>query len=457
MIDLKNYKKSDKACTLRFFGSVQAEKFSRILNDSLQGVLRRNFISEGENIGFITASIDGRYWHDTMWTRDAGTMIREFVAFGYTGSALACAYRLIALCEKNPEGYYTFPEKFYFGKKDYGYEVDGTASIVIAFAYLYKALSGLGEIENANEIKNFCLGEHSPVAYFVKKINSETFLLGEGEFGGGYKVKGKWFNCVQNFLVAYSLKIWADITEDPKIIKSLNIINEGISKYFIKDEKLIWCLNPQTFQADESVLKFVTNTGFTGINGAFSMASDVFGFDVKGSVYYDVFKNVYFDLIKTPLRREQFEKYGIYTQFDNYCHGLLSSAYGQGYAMQCAAMMNNSDHLEKMLKFFIEAVVEPNKDYKLTRTGKYFTYERLLSPDYFNLPKSMQDIEEGCGELNLVNVSEYLKVARLMVGVDYNGGIFKPVLPSFITGFELENFPIIKDGKYTLYNLRFKK
>ncbi len=74
----------------------------------------------------------------------------------------------------------------------------------------------------------------------------------------------------------------------------------------------------------------------------------------------------------------------------------------------------------------------------------------MLSPDYFELPSEQQDVGEGCGALNVVNVAEYLKLARLMTGVEPSGKDAPPFLPADFTGFSLENVILLSPdcGRY---------
>jgi len=80
-------------------------------------------------------------------------------------------------------------------------------------------------------------------------------------------------------------------------------------------------------------------------------------------------------------------------------------------------------------------------EYKLHRDSPYYFYERTYSPDAVGkIP-----LHEGCGALNLVNVSEPLKVSRLMLGVDdhsMNEVDVIPRIPPDWKGVEAENWPI---------------
>lgn len=80
--------------------------------------------------------------------------------------------------------------------------------------------------------------------------------------------------------------------------------------------------------------------------------------------------------------------------------------------------------------------------------SEYWFYERLLSPDYFSLPEERQTVEEGCGALNVVNVAEPLKIARMIAGGN-NLDEEKPA-PVFIEGvrrIKIKNWMINEQNK----------
>jgi hypothetical protein len=66
---------------LSFTGSLTADLFTRQIAESFQDVLDRNMRSNPDDpmLGFASAFINRQSWPDTMWTRDAGTFLREQV------------------------------------------------------------------------------------------------------------------------------------------------------------------------------------------------------------------------------------------------------------------------------------------------------------------------------------------------------------------------------------------
>jgi hypothetical protein len=119
--------------------------------------------------------------------------------------------------------------------------------------------------------------------------------------------------------------------------------------------------------------------------------------------------------VDVPLRRKEFDRDGIWTQFDLLAGGLgTSPSYGQGYAMQVMLLFDKLDMAGKTLAWLANTTYDPVPGYKLRRDSPYYFYERAYSFD----PADKVNLDEGCGALNLVNVSEPLKVARLLLGVD---------------------------------------
>ena len=126
---------------IKFYGCNAAELFTREIDESFIGVLSKNFVHDDKNImqGFVSASVDGRPWSDTMWTRDAGVFLRELVQWGKYNYACLLADNLIELVLENSEGYFTFPEYFKYGLPGSGSELDGTSAIIIGMVMLIKS------------------------------------------------------------------------------------------------------------------------------------------------------------------------------------------------------------------------------------------------------------------------------------------------------------------------------
>jgi hypothetical protein len=188
------------------------------------------------------------------------------------------------------------------------------------------------------------------------------------------------------------------------------------------------------------------NKGIGSINGVASMYADVLGLQPLGSAWSEDFRHsekTFEDLYNTPLRKAEFDRYGIWTQFDLLADGLLSSpSYGQGYAIQTMLLTDNMTMAGKAVSWLVNATYRPVPEYKLHRDSPYYFYERTYSPDAVGkIP-----LDEGCGALNLVNVSEPLKISRLMLGVDdhsLNEVDVIPRIPIGWEGVEADNWPIL--------------
>jgi hypothetical protein len=110
-----------------------------------------------------------------------------------------------------------------------------------------------------------------------------------------------------------------------------------------------------------------------------------------------------------PMRRELFERYGIWTQFDPpFRDGCATSpSYGQGYAMGSMLLMDRTEMAGKALRWLANATYDRGQLH-----DKFFLFEQLWAPPRAGMARV------GCGELNLVCVMEPLKTARLMLGID---------------------------------------
>ena len=124
---------------LVFSGVPEAEWFTRQVRESLAGVLAKN-CNWPAHPGFVSASVDGRFWWDTMWTRDAGVFLREMAHWGYFDQGLATLRCLFRLVQPNQAGYHMFPEHFKPGEPAAGSELDGTAAILIGGVLLWERL-----------------------------------------------------------------------------------------------------------------------------------------------------------------------------------------------------------------------------------------------------------------------------------------------------------------------------
>ncbi len=448
---MKNLKNS-KPGTLTFEGSYTATLFSKEIAASLEGVLRKNYFGplNTHSVGFVQASVDGRGWTNTMWTRDAGVFLRELIHWGYFGHACMTAECLIDYVEKNEEGFNCFPEHFIRGEKGSGSELDGTGAIIISFVLLCERLAS--DNSTRQKICDFLFQPSSPLQFILKTLKEQPFVPGSGEFGGGCGIDGLYYNVVQNGLCRTALLAGsrlAIICGEATLAKNYKSAAEQLEKnmlvHFVDDNNSwIWCLDIPTLKPDETIIKHYINDGFGGINGVAGMQSDVLGMKPEPADWmgFDISQNTFQQLFSFPLRKEQFEKYGIWTQFNQPpYHLMVSPSYGHGYALMCMLLFDEPEMTGRALDFLALATYQPTTGYVVNRETPYWFYERYFSPDLPN-PETWG---ESCGALNLVCVAEPLKVSRLVAGIDdtdINNMVLIPRLPPGWTGYKATQWPI---------------
>jgi hypothetical protein len=460
---------TDQPVSLRFFGSPDAELFTKELDASFQGVLERNFVSVAGNgfpAGFVNASLPGFPWAGTMWTRDGGTFMRELVMRGYLDHASLLAECLMHLVEKDPNGFYSFPEYFKGSRPGWGTEMDGSTSIVIGMVLLWERLPA-GNSTRQN-IQQFLFQGASPLNSIELELKTKPLVEGSGEFGCGLGVTGLCYNVAQNNLARLALLAGARMADEAgngaKAERYRNLaerVGDAMQKYLVdEDGAWIWCINETAMKPDPSVLGAPGNKGIGSINGVASMNADVLGFQPLDSAWNagaEHSEKTFWRLYNTPLRKAEFDRYGIWTQFDLLAGGFLSSpSYGQGYAIQTMLLFDNLRMADKALSWLARATFRPVPQYDLHRDSPYYFYERTYSPDAVGkIP-----LDEGCGALNLVNVSEPLKVSRLMLGVDDlspQTTLVLPRIPDSWTGIEAHNWPILTARGIARADIWFEK
>jgi hypothetical protein len=442
-----------------FFGSENAALFSKEVTESFKGVLTYDFVSEPGSkypLGFINASPASQPWYGTMWTRDAGTCMRELVYWGYYQHACQVASCVMDYVGTNSDGYIAFPRLIdpQSGPQS-GSEMDGQASTIIAMVALWQRLPANDPFRA--QLYQFLHQKSSPVRSLDHFLKSGPLIPGSGEFGGGKGHDN--YNVVQNNLCALALLSTASMEDEmgehataEKWRADAVTLFHNISKYLINEKGTwIWGIDMQTLKPNHTDSDSATFGGSGGLNGVTCMSADVLGFDPsiwpwKGAVDNGV--KTFDELYAFPLRKEQFDKYGFWAQM-NYTHkGLLTSpSYGQGYALQNMLLLDKLDMAGHGLDFLSDATYKApdiiwslNQDH-YTRLSPYYFYERMYSPE----AKGQIELTAGCGPLNLVNVAEPLKVARLIAGVDdtsLDEVRIIPRLPPSWSGYRLENWPI---------------
>lgn len=450
----------DRPGQIDFLGSTTAALFTKEVRESLNEVFERSYTSQAGGklpLGFIQASPPPQPWWGSMWTRDTGAFLREMVAWGYYTQACQTAACLMDLAGTNQDGYVAFP-RYFSGRNpkalaahETGTELDGHAAIIIGMVSLWQRLPPTNSFRA--RLYDFLHCPASPVRYLHHELESHPLIAGTGEFGEGGP-KGLCDNVVQNNLGALALLAAADMEAAAgdnatarQWRKDAANLFRAIGQCLVDPNGAwIWCIDPKTLKPDPAVLQRPINVGFGGLNGVLCMTADVGGFDPAywpwpGTLAHGV--KTFDQLYAFPLRKEQFDKYGMWTQFNLIHHGLLSSpSYGQGYAIQTMLLLDKLDMAGRALDYLTDYTYRaPGITFEHGRLSPYYFYERLYSPD----ESSKDDLATGCGPLNLVNVAEPLKVARLILGVDDTSSAavrIIPRLPTGWTGYEARDWPI---------------
>lgn len=458
----------DKPGSIRFWGSEAAELFSRQIAESFAGVLRKNYVSQPDSgfpPGFLHASPIPQGWSGTFWTRDGGTFLRELVQWGHYERACLTAECLMKLIAPNEDGYYTCPEFFRGWQRDTGHEFDGTTSVIIGMVLLWERLPAANPFRE--RIYNFLHQEYSPVRYLLARLAREPLIPGSGEFGGGCTIPGLHYNVVPNNLAVYALTAAANMEDSAgerkyagQLRRAAWTLRRNIEKYLVdSDGGWIWCIDPATLQPNPDVVNHIINKGFGGLNGPACMYSDVMGFDPVGSGWWGAKPSTAtFDkLFAVPTRKEQFEKWGIWAQFDEFRGGCSSGpAYGDGYAVQTMLLYDRLDMAARCLGWVASSTFSPIPEYTVDRESPYHFYEQSYTPDAVG----RTGIGQGCGALNLVSVTEPLKAARLILGVDdtsTDAVRILPRLPESWKGVEAKNWPIRTSAGMARADIRFER
>jgi hypothetical protein len=382
--------------------------------------------------------------------------MRELVLWGYYARACQVAQCVMDYVGTNGDGFIEFP-RFIDPQQGVvsGSEMDGQAATIISMVALWQRLPAKDPFRA--RLYGFLHQEFSPVRGIHYFLGHGPLVPGSGEFGGGKGHDN--YNVIQNNLCALALLGGADMEDEAgdhalaKIWRrDAKTIFGNIEEYLVnKRGAWIWGIEMKTMQPNSNDVDSASNSGGGGLNGVICMSADVLGNDPtqwpwQGALVHG--EKTFEDLYNFPPRKEQFDKYGFWAQM-NYTHkGLLTSpSYGQGYALQDMLLMDKMDMAEHGLEFLADGTYQAphviwslNKDH-YQRTSPYYFYERMYSPDALG----KVELTAGCGPLNLVNVSEPLKVARLIAGVDdisSKGVKIIPRLPPSWSGYRMENWPV---------------
>ncbi len=450
---------ADRPGKVEFFGSDSAGLFAKEVNDSFKGVLTYDYVSDSGGKfppGFLSASPESQPWYGTMWTRDAGTFMRELVYWGDYEHACQVAQCVMDFVGTNSDGFIAFPRLIdpQQGPQS-GSEMDGQTATIISMVALWQRLPAADPFRA--RLYQFLHQPSSPVRGIDHFLSASPLVPGSGEFGGGKGHEN--YSIIQNNLCALALLSVANMEDEAgdhataeKWRKDAGILFNNMARYLVNNKgSWIWGIDMQTLKPNHTDVDSALNSGGGGLNGVICMSADVLGFDPavwpwQGAVVHG--EKTFDELYAFPPRKERFEKYGMWAQM-NYTHkGLLTSpSYGQGYALQDMLLLDKQDMAGHGLDFLAQTTYKaPNMVFSLdkyhyTRLSPYYFYERMYSLDAVG----QVELTAGCGPLNLVNVAEPLKVARLIAGVDDTSPDkvqIIPRLPPSWSGYRLEDWPI---------------
>lgn len=472
---------ADSAGTLRFYGRQEADLLTKEISETHLGVLSNNFISAETSEfprGFVRASLPGYGWQETCWTRDTGTFLREATLWGDYEHAACTADYLMTHVTLNPEGYYTFPEYFQYKNTGSGTEMDGTAAIAIGMAQLWQRLPTSHWYRG--NLYNFLHASSSPLRYTHYKLQSQPLIAGTGEFGGGCGIPGSWYNVVQNNLIRLALLIGADMEEavgDTTLANTYRTdaqtLYNNMAQYLVNtsNNTWYWCISPSTLLPDWNILNDPINKGAACINGVGCMYSDAQGFDPVGDNWsgrtftLNTFNNLY----NRTLRKDQFDKYGIFAGWDEFREGKSAGpSYQDGYALQMMLLFDLKEMAKKSLRWYAAQCYKDgnpsaqfltdlaNNGAAISLTDPVSTYwfqERDYSPEFAGTR------DRGCYKLNLVNTTEPLKVARLLLGADDTRSdqvSVLPRIPDTWQGVEAFNWPLRTSNGLCRADIKFE-
>jgi hypothetical protein len=442
---MSNETGAERAGTLEFWGAPEAELFGREVAESYQGVLKLSYVREPGGAyppGFIHASPPKQYWSGTMWTRDAGTFLRELVLWGDFARARLTAGCLMDLSPLNAQGFHTFPEYFrgYAARSEFEVdnhhtyptpttadaEVDGLGAIAISLALLWQRLPERHACKE--RLYEFLHDGASPVRFLHMLLQQAPLIAGGGEFGGG---RGLACNVVQNNLVRLALLAAADVEDEAGDAVAADIYRadaarllDNMQRYLVDEAGgWIWCVDPVTLRPDPAYLDRDDLKGYGGVNGVASMSADVLGLEPARTdpAFARCCDRTFERLYANPTRREQFERYGLWTSLDHPALGLATNAsYVGGYALQTMLLHDRLDMAGRSLRWLADATYHAEQwgvlftTFETGRVSPWYFYERYYSPEAVG----HHDMLCGCGPLNLVCTAEPIKVSRLLLGVD---------------------------------------
>eukprot|EP01052_Picozoa_sp_SAG31_P014672 SAG31_NODE_920_length_10987_cov_4.682757_3_plen_744_part_00 len=456
--------------------------------------------------GYVQASPAGQGWSGSMWPRDGGAFLRELIMFGDFGTAVVHSRCMLRLLTSNERGFFALPEHFE-GVVPSGTLTaeEGTAALVMNIVMLWQRLCHAqvaAHVDACAEWVSFLSSPHSPVEFWHQTLldhnNDESAIQnephgkqqhagldetrvspntsvglvpGSGEFGGGCcAVPGidSWlyYNSVQNSAVANALRAASafEATRGNRTAAERHAATAAELRRKLEalltnetDGGWVWAINTTTLRPDALILSNPANIGFAGINELQAGLNDGPVAEWVAAPACSSWpagvaraNRTFYRLLETPLRKQLWEEYGIYTQFDvlkqDGLPGHGSSAYGHDYALQVMLLQDELGMAARALRLLANITVDAGQHY-----SKYNFFEQ------FSVPKTPNQARAGCGELNLVNAMAPIKVARLVFGLDDTNPketILRPRLPPGWSQAVATNWPVLVAGRNGLQTVR---
>ncbi len=215
-------------------------------------------------------------------------------------------------------------------------------------------------------------------------------------------------------------------------------------------------MNSTTLKPDATVTDAEANIGFGGLNGPLTYLADVGNLLPTqhcgaaaagvGQAYVNRCVATFDALLAVSQRRQLFDEFGIWTQFDTFRGGCASGpSYGQGYALQAMLLMDRLQDAGHALAYLSSVTYNNGVGWGQLRSPLFF-YEQFVAPPARDMAKL------GCGELNVVTVMEPLKASRLILGAnDWDVGnvsLVPRVAPQWFAGNSVavvtaDNWPLV--------------
>jgi hypothetical protein len=394
--------------------------------------------------GYVQASPAGQGWAGSMWPRDGGAFLRELIMFGDFGTAVVHLQCVLQLLTTNSQGFFALPEHFDWTVPSGTLTAEeGTAALVLNMVMLWQRLChqrpNTTILSICGQIVGLLSSPKSPIEFWhtilddIGQPNYVGLVPGSGEFGGGCcAVPGidSWlyFNSVQNSAVANGLRAAAvfestrgNVHAARRHTDTAALLRKNVERLLTNetDGGWIWAINITTLQPDALLLSNPANIGFAGINELLVGLNDGPAAEWVASpalsswpTGVDRANRTFYRLLNTPLRKQLWDQYGIYTQFDvlkqaNGLPGHGSSAYGHDYALQVLLMQDELGMAARALSLLANITFGAGQRY-----SQYNFFEQI------SVPRTPNQAKVGCGELNLVNAMAPIKIARLILGLD---------------------------------------